>query len=70
MKSQGAQYRMMFCQAGMAWGKGDVHKAIAIVEDGLTLATGRGDSEAARLLQVDLERYRLVAASGEIDLSC
>jgi hypothetical protein len=53
----------------MAWGKGEVQKAIAIVQDGLALATKRGDAEAARLLQIDLERYRLVAAGGEIDLS-
>ena len=69
MKSKGAQYSTIFRKAGMAWGKGELQKAIAIVEDGLALATKRGDTEAARLLQADLDRYRLVAAGGEIDLS-
>jgi len=29
MKSQGTQYRTMFHEAGMAWGKGTLHKALA-----------------------------------------
>jgi len=56
-------------RAGLAWGKGDLQKAIAALQEGLVLATENGDSEVVRVLQRDLERYQRAAAGEELDLS-
>ena len=69
MKSKGEQYSKVFRKAGIAWGKGDVHKAIAILQEGLALACKRGDTDVVQVLQADLERYQRVAAGDEMDLS-
>lgn len=61
MPSKGAEYSKIFRKAGLAWGKGNLHKAVAILEDGLDLATRRGDTAVARVMQQDLERYRRLA---------
>jgi hypothetical protein len=61
MKSKGAEYSTMFRKAGMAWGKGDVAKAMAILQDGIALATARGDAHVVPMLQQDLERYQRLA---------
>jgi hypothetical protein len=68
MKSKGEQYSKVFRKAGIAWGKGDVHKAIAILQEGLVLAYERDDTDVVQVLQADLERYQRVAAGGEMDL--
>lgn len=62
MKSRGAEYSTIFRKAGLAWSKGDVHKAMAIVEAGLAVARSRQDAEVVRMLQQELERYRQIAA--------
>jgi hypothetical protein len=67
MKSKGAQYSTFFRKAGMAWGKGDVHKAIAILTEGVALATARGDAQVAQVLRQDLKRYQRLAASTETE---
>ncbi len=69
MRSKGEQYSKIFRRAGIAWGKDDVHKAMAILQEGLTLAVGRGDADVARVMQADLERYQRVAGGGDVDLS-
>lgn len=69
MKSRGEQYSKVFRKAGIAWGKGDVHKAITILQEGLVLASAHGDSDVARVLQKDLERYQRLAEGSEVDLS-
>ncbi len=58
MQSKGAAYSKIFRKAGLAWGNGDLDKAIALLQEGLALATKRGDTDAARMLQADLERYQ------------
>jgi hypothetical protein len=68
MKSKGEQYSKVFRKAGIAWGKGDVRKAIVILQEGLALAYKRGDTGVAQVLQADLERYQRVAAGGEMNL--
>jgi hypothetical protein len=70
MKSKGAQYSKIFRKAGIAWGKGDVQKAIAILGAGLSLAAERGDTDVVQVLQRDLERYQRLAAGAEMDLWC
>ena len=67
MKSKGAQYSTIFRKAGMAWGKGDVRKAVAILQDGIALASARGDLDVVQVLQRDLERYQGLAAGAEAE---
>lgn len=67
MISKGAQYSKVFRKAGIAWGKGDLPKAIAVLHAGIMLATEQGDAEVARLMREDIERYRHLAQSGKID---
>ena len=67
MISKGAQYSKVFRRAGAAWGKGDLTKAIAILQAGIVLATEQGDGEVARLMWEDVERYRRLAQSRESD---
>ncbi len=69
MKPKGAQYSKVFRKAGIAWGKGDVQKAIAILEAGLALAHQQGDLDVARILQQDMERYQGLIRGTEMDLS-
>lgn len=69
MKAKGAQYSKVFRKAGIAWGKGDVHKAMAILAAGLALAQERGDVDVARILQQDMARYQRLINGTEMDLS-
>ncbi len=69
MTSKGKQYSTIVRRAGLAWGKGDIPKAIAVLEAGIILATQNGDAEVAQILQHDLERYRRAAAGEAVDLS-
>jgi hypothetical protein len=69
MTSKGKRYRTIVRRAGFAWGKGDLQKAIAALQEGLALATANGDSEVVRVFQRDLERYQRAAAGEELDLS-
>ena len=69
MTSKGKQYSTIVRRAGLAWGKGDFQKAIAVLEEGITLATQNGDAEVVRVLQRDRERYQRAAAGEELDLS-
>lgn len=69
MMSKGATYSKIFRKAGLAWGKGDLNKAMALLQEGLDLATERGDTDAACMLQADLERYQGLARGETIDLS-
>ncbi len=62
MQSKGAQYSKFFRKAGLAWGKGDVLKALAILEEGLGLATARGDTDVRQVFQRDIEGYRRLVA--------
>jgi hypothetical protein len=68
MPAKGEQYIKIFRRAGLAWGKGNVHKALAIVEEGLALATARGDEEVAQVLRQDLSRYQRLARGEEARL--
>ena len=69
MTSKGKQYSTIVRRAGLAWGKGAIQKAIAILEAGIAVATQNGDAEVAQVLQHDLERYQRVAAGEPVDLS-
>ena len=69
MASKGKQYSTIVRRAGLAWGKGDLLKAIATLQEGITLAIAHGDSEVVRVLRRDLERYQRAAAGEELDLS-
>jgi hypothetical protein len=69
MTSKGKLYSTIVRRAGLAWGKGDLQKAIAAVQEGIVLATANGDSEVVRVFQQDLERYQRAAAGEELDLS-
>ena len=69
MTSKGKRYRTIVRRAGFAWGKGDLQKAIAALQEGLALATANGDSEVVRVFQRDLERYQRAAVGEELDLS-
>ena len=69
MTSKGKQYSTIVRRAGLAWGKGDIPKAIAVLEAGIALATQNGDAEVAQILQHDLERYQRAAAGEALDLS-
>lgn len=69
MTSKGKQYSTIVRRAGLAWGKGDLQKAIAAVQEGIALATENGDSEVVRVFQQDLERYQRATAGEELALS-
>lgn len=69
MTSKGKQYSTIVRRAGLAWGKGDLQKAIATLQEGITLATANGDSEIVRVLQRDLERYQRAVAGEALDLA-
>jgi len=69
MTSKGKQYSTIVRRAGLAWGKGDLQKAIAALQEGIALATEHGDAEVVRVLQQDLERYRRATAGEELDLA-
>lgn len=69
MTSKGKQYSTIVRRAGLAWGKGDLRKAIAALQEGMTLATANGDVEVVRVLEQDLKRYQRAAAGEELDLS-
>ena len=69
MTSKGKQYSTIVRRAGLAWGKGDIQKAIAALEAGIAVATQNGDAEVVQILQHDLERYQRTAAGEEVDLS-
>jgi hypothetical protein len=56
-------------RAGLAWGKGDLPKAIAALQEGIALATENGDAAFVQVLQRDLERYQRAAAGEEMDLA-
>ena len=68
-KSKGEEYSKIFRRAGLAWGKGDVEKAIAILQEGISRATERGDADIAHVFQQDLTRYQQARAGGEMNLS-
>jgi hypothetical protein len=70
MKSKGAEYSKIFRKAGLAWGKGNLQQAIAILQAGLALATAHGDADVAHVLRGDLERYRRLEAGAETDRLC
>lgn len=61
MTNKGAQYSKVFRKAGIAWGKGNLDTAIAILQTGIALATEQGDVDMARLMQGDVERYQRIA---------
>ena len=67
MQSRGAQYSKIFRRAGMAWGRDDMPKAIAILEEGLALAIAHGDADVRQVLQRDVERYQRLAHGVETD---
>ena len=69
MASKGKQYSTIVRRAGLAWGKGDLQKAIVALQEGIALATANGDSEVVRVFQQDLERYQRAAAGEELALS-
>ena len=69
MTSKGKQYSTIVRRAGLAWGKGDLQKAIVALQEGITLATAHGDMEVVRVLQQDLECYQCAAAGETLDLS-
>lgn len=68
MPGKGQQYSKIFRRAGLAWGKGDVHKAVAIVEEGLQLAIAQGDDNIAQTLRQDLLRYQRLAQGEDVSL--
>ncbi|MBM3223714.1 MAG: hypothetical protein FJZ47_07950 [Candidatus Tectomicrobia bacterium] len=61
MINKGKQYSTFVRRAGLAWGKGDLPKAMATLEEGIQLATMNGDVEIAQVLQQDLARYQRMA---------
>ena len=67
--SKGKQYSTIVRRAGLAWGKGDLEKAIAALQAGIALATTNGDSEVVRVFLRDLERYQRAVAGEELDLA-
>jgi hypothetical protein len=68
-KSQGKEYSKIFRRAGLAWGKGDIETAMAILQEGISRATERGDADIVYVFQQDLTRYQQALTGGEIDLS-
>ena len=69
MISKGKQYSTIVRRAGLAWGKGDLQKAIAALQEGIMLAAANGDVEVVRVFQQDIERYQRATAGEELDLS-
>jgi hypothetical protein len=61
MKNKGAQYSKIFRKAGLAWGKGELQKAMQIVAEGMALAQSQGDTHVVQILQQDLDRYQRLA---------
>ena len=70
MKNKGAQYSKIFRKAGLAWGKGDLQKAMQIVAEGMALAHSQGDTAMAQVLQQDLDRYQRLASEVEAGHAC
>ncbi len=67
MQSKGQEYSKVFRKAGMAWGKGHISQAIAILEAGIAVAQSRGDAEVVQVLQRDVQRYQaLQSHPGEL----
>jgi hypothetical protein len=62
MKNKGAQYSKIFRKAGLAWGKGELQKAMQIVAAGMALAQSQGDTHVVQILRQDLDRYQRLAA--------
>jgi hypothetical protein len=60
--NKGMQYSKIFRKAGLAWGQGDLQKAMQILAEGIALAQAHGDSQVAQVLRQDLERYQHLAA--------
>ena len=69
MMNKGAQYSKIFRKAGIAWGKGNLDAAIAILQAGIALATEQGDAEMVRLMQEDIARYQQIAQGADVDLT-
>jgi len=69
MASKGKQYSTIVRRAGLAWGKGDLHRAIATLREGIALAVANGDNDIVRILQRDLERYQRAVTGEELDLT-
>jgi hypothetical protein len=69
MKRKGEEYSRIFRRAGLAWGKGNIEKAIAILQEGISRATERGDTDILHVFEQDLTRYQQTLAGGEMDLS-
>jgi len=69
MTTKGKQYSTIVRRAGLAWGRGEIQKAITALKEGIALATQNGDTEVVRVLQHDLERYQRAAAGEAVDLS-
>lgn len=69
MTSKGAQYSKVFRKAGIAWGKGNLDAAIAILQVGIVLATEQGDTAMARLMRNDVERYQRIAQGEDVDVT-
>ena len=70
MKNKGAHYSKIFRKAGLAWGKGDLQKAMQIVAEGVALAHSQGDMDVAQVLQQDLHRYQRLASEVETGHAC
>ncbi|MDZ7379448.1 MAG: hypothetical protein ONB06_08895 [candidate division KSB1 bacterium] len=66
MTPKGKRYSTIVRRAGLAWGKGDLQRAIAVLAEGIALATRNGDTEVARVLRQDLERYQRAATGQEV----
>ena len=69
MTNKGAQYSKVFRKAGIAWGKGNLDIAIAILQAGIALATEQGNTRMARLMLEDVERYQRIAQGTDVDLT-
>lgn len=69
MTSKGAQYSKVFRKAGIAWGKGNLDAAVAILQAGIVLATEQGDADMVRLMRDDIERYQHIAQGADVDLT-
>ena len=69
MTPKGKQYSMFIRRAGLAWGKGDLPKAIAALEEAIALATAQGDRDVVRVLHQDLVRYQRALEGTQVDLS-
>jgi hypothetical protein len=67
MQNKGAQYSKIFRKAGLAWGKGELQKAMQIVAEGMALAQSQGDTHVAQVLQQDLDRYQRLATGVATD---